>query len=233
MESGSIPLRNVVGVITGLMGAGKTTLLYHLFGMAPPDLYTSTGVAEQEFRGLLHHIMHLSAGTWQRISYKDIREFLAPLIRAGMKESDIDSLASKLLHAASQRFGVHENPLPLASSSITASTASTIEPVFPKSKVYSSPQKRSSTQMRESPSCKEMAPLVKSAETDHQKDLVLELVHMIDTGGQPELMEVMPSLIHNANLALVLVDLRYGINEHPRVDYHAIQTLLTISLHYQ
>ena len=39
-----------MGVITGLMGSGKTTLLCHLFGMAPPDLYTSTGVAERSLR---------------------------------------------------------------------------------------------------------------------------------------------------------------------------------------
>ena len=49
--------------------------------------------------------------------------------------------------------------------------------------------------------------------------MVLELVHMIDTGGQPELIEVMPSLIHNANLAMVLVSLEYGLNECPEPFY--------------
>ena len=53
-----------------------------------------------------------------------------------------------------------------------------------------------------------------------QVDLLLELVHMIDTGGQPELMEVMPSLIHNANLAMVLVNLKYGLNECPPINYN-------------
>ena len=98
MESGSLQQRNVVGVITGLMGSGKTTLLYHLFGEPPPDLYTSTGVAEQSFRGLLHHTLHLSARTWQRLSHKDIRELLAPLIRAGMRKAAVDYLASRLMH---------------------------------------------------------------------------------------------------------------------------------------
>ena len=35
-----------------------------------------------------------------------------------------------------------------------------------------------------------------------------------------ELMEVMSSLIHNANLAMVLVDLRYGLNECTQANYH-------------
>ena len=43
---------------------------------------------------------------------------------------------------------------------------------------------------------------------------------MIDTGGQPELMEVMPSLIHNANLAVLVLNLMYGLDEHPPIDFH-------------
>ena len=50
--------------------------------------------------------------------------------------------------------------------------------------------------------------------------MVLELVHMIDTGGQPELMEVMPTLIHNANLALILVNLEYSLDKCPIINLH-------------
>ena len=52
------------------------------------------------------------------------------------------------------------------------------------------------------------------------RELMLELVHMIDTGGQPELMEVMPSLIHNANLAVLVLNLMYGLDEHPKMNFH-------------
>ena len=57
MESGVLKQRNVVGVITGLMESGKTTMLHHLFGMTPPDLYTSTGVVEQSFRSFLNRFV--------------------------------------------------------------------------------------------------------------------------------------------------------------------------------
>ena len=49
--------------------------------------------------------------------------------------------------------------------------------------------------------------------------MVLELIHMIHTGGQPEFMERVPCLIHNANLA-VLVNLLYDLDEHPPVRFH-------------
>ena len=158
MESGSLQQRNVVGVITGLMASGKTTLLYHLFGQPPPDLYTSTGVAEQFFRGLLHHMLHLSAGIWQRLSHRDIRELLAPLIRAGMREANVDSLASRLIHDLNPTAttSVPTNSLDPApsSTSATASVPSKTEASLPPTKPPPPQQK--------SPSCQEIVPLVQS-----------------------------------------------------------------------
>ena len=210
MESGSLEQRDVVGVITGLMGSGKTTLLHYLFGMAPPDLYTSTGIAEQSFRGFLHHVIRLSAGAWRRLSFSDIREFLAPLIRAGMNEADVRSLSSRLMEDFSTRSIVNAGSIEesVVATSSNEATVTPLEVAHPLEK--------------ESPACKKIAPLVKKVPTaaDPQQNLVLELVHMIDTGGQPELMEVMPSLIHNANLALVLVDLQYTLDEYPPVTFH-------------
>ena len=213
MESGSLKQRNVVGVITGLMGSGKTTLLCHLFGEAPPDLYTSTGVAEKSLRGLLHHILHLSSGTWKRLSYENIRELLAPLIRAGVREADIDIFATRLMH----KLGAKTGKPSLPTSNVT------VPQVAPEEKVNPSPLLTPQV-TEQSPSCQEIVPLVKTTTgpraTGPSEDLLLEFVHMIDTGGQPELIEVMPSLIHNANLAMVLVDLRYGLNERPPVSFH-------------
>ena len=206
-----------MGVITGLIASGKTTLLYHLFGQPPPDLYTSTGVAEQSFRGLLHHILHLSAGTWQRLSHRDIRELLAPLIRAGMREADVYSLANRLMHDVNPTAttSVPTNSLDPApsSTSATASVPSKTEASLPPTK-HPPPQQKS-------PSCQEIVPLVQSTASPTVPDnLKLEMVYMIDTGGQPELMEVMPSFIHNADLAIALLNLEYSLSEHQQIDYH-------------
>ena len=223
MESGILKQRNVVGVITGLMGSGKTTLLCHLFGEAPPDLYTSTGVAEQPLRCMVHHIVqHLSAGAWKRIDYKDIREFLAPLIKAGMKETDVDCLATHLMHVTKNK-----SPSPIKSSVAAENPSTVSRPIraspAKKVKAASVPIAPLPPVQEQSAYCQKMISLVKSApytEACPTEEMVLELVHMIDTGGQPELMEVMPSLVHNANLAMVLVDLRYDLNECTEANYH-------------
>ena len=53
-----------------------------------------------------------------------------------------------------------------------------------------------------------------------QNPTILELVHMIDTGGQPEFMESMPSLVHNCHLAVLVLNLLYGLDDYPSIDYH-------------
>ena len=43
---------------------------------------------------------------------------------------------------------------------------------------------------------------------------------MINTGGQPEFIERMQCLIHNANLAILVVNLLYGLDERLPVHIH-------------
>ena len=204
-----------MGVITGPIGAGKTTLLCRLFGEPPPGLYTSTGVTKQSLRGLLHHTLHLSAGAWQRLSHRDIRELLAPLIKAGMREADVDALANRLMHDINPTSAPTNalDPAP-SSTSATGSVLSKREATLSPTKPTSLPEK--------SPTCQEMVPLVKSTASAAPtlQDPVLEMVHIIDTGGQPELLQVMPCLVHNADLAIALLNLEYGLSGQQQVDYH-------------
>ena len=43
---------------------------------------------------------------------------------------------------------------------------------------------------------------------------------MIDTGGQPEMLENLPSLIHHCHLIVLVLNLMFGLDEHPSIDYH-------------
>ena len=186
LGKGSLKQRDVMSTVTGLTGSGKTWLLSRLFGRKPPRLYTSTGIAEKSERGLLfkHFLGNMS---FKLLSHKDILEFLAPLILAGMTEADLASLAAALLG------------LDPSSSDLSLS------------ELESLPEESSTRQ--------EMVGLVQKADSS-KKEMILELIHMIDTGGQPEFMERMPCLIHNANLAILVVNLLYGLDERPPVHFH-------------
>ena len=64
-----------------------------------------------------------------------------------------------------------------------------------------------------------MVRLVKSSKNTESPEM-LELVHMIDTGGQPELLENMPSLIQHSHLAVLVLNLMFGLDDHPSIDFH-------------
>ena len=209
LQSSSLKQRNVVSVITGLTGSGKTWLLNRLFHRAPPGLYSSTGITEQSFRGLLHHIGSMSMGSWKLLSHKDILEFLAPLFCAGMTEADVVALAADLVVSDTSEAAAPD-PLPLPPSP-TSSEATPQPTASVHSKHHSLP--------KESPTSQAMVRLVKAASGSSSR-FILELVHMIDTGGQPEFMEGMSCLVHNANLAVVVVNLKFGLDEHPPIAFH-------------
>ena len=214
LETSRLNQRQVVAVITGLMGSGKTTLLSRLFNRPPPDLYTSTGLAEQSCRSLLHHIGCMSAGSWRLLSEKDIREFLAPLFRAGMTEANLASLSANLMHAMDPPDATASDAIALPSSTPMETSSESVPLSTPSStatELCSLPKK--------SPTSQAMVNLVKST-TGSTSQVMLEVVHMIDTGGQPELMEVMPSFIHNANLGVLVINCMHDLNGCPAISFH-------------
>ena len=210
LESGSFKQRNAVTVVTGIMGSGKTWLLSRLFRIKPPDLYTSTGVAEKSFRGLMRRIAHISS--FDLLTLDQILEFLAPLFLAGIPAADIASLAQSFTAMQASERSQPPSQEALTSSSVSPPTLSSSSP----SLLNVSSEKVSSSE--ETPSSKTMMGLVRKAKSSKEA-LVLELLHMIDTGGQPEFMEVMPCLIHNSDLTILVLDVTKNLDAYPTLSF--------------
>ena len=210
LESGSLRQRNAVAIIVGIMRSGKTWLIHRLFRISPPKKYTSTGVAEKSFRGLMHHIANMDS--WEFLSKKDILEFLAPLLKAGLTKTDVVSLAKTFtevdtpqptLSPAETSTGINTpQAAPAAVPSPSHSHATVAQP---------QPEKNYASQV--------MTSLVQTVKGP-QKTFVVEFLHMIDTGGQPEFIEIMPSLIHNSNLTVLVLNLAQSLDDYPPIDFH-------------
>ena len=122
------------------------------------------------------------------------------------------SLAADLI-AMDTSDTISANPLPLPPSpTIDTVSVNPYQPTPFTTLMVSSPPTVSST-------CQEMLRLIKET-NGSTSEILLQLVHMIDTGGQPEYMEVVPCLIHNANLAMLVLNLMYGLDEHPPINFH-------------
>ena len=214
LEGCCLDMRNLVTVITGLMGSGKTWLLSRLFNQLPPELYTSTGVAEASIQSLLHRLANVSANSWEPFSRDQIQQLLARLFQLRGVEPSASVAAtpaspSSSLPPTSQQSSSTTRTTPAATPAAQSSRGT--QEASPASLL--SPAPKSSTMQS-------MVRLVKTAKSSSEVMEMLELVHMIDTGGQPELLESVPSLIHHCHLAILVLNLMFGLDEHPSIDYH-------------
>ena len=219
LESGSIKQRNTIAIIVGIVGSGKTWLIHRLFRISPPDRYTSTGLAEKSFRGLMHRIANMDS--WEFLSQEDILEFLAPLLKAGLTKANIVSLAKTFTEKEVQQAAV--------SSSEDFTEVDTLQPTVSETSTEidapqaASPSHSHATVAQPQPeknyASQAMTSLVQTVKGP-QKIFVVEFLHMIDTGGQPEFIEIMPSLIHNSNFTMLVLNLAQSLDEYPPIDFH-------------
>ena len=193
-DEGEFQQKNVVVVITGLMGAGKTTLLHWLFGKTPPPEYESTGTAERPWRALTHNIVDMKG--FKVLEPKDMLQLVAIVKKVVPTKS---TKAAKVSDPHNIKPPTEDNPTAL-------SKALKQDESSEKSSIG-----RDEEEDTAALSIKEVAEMIRN--NPGKWCAKLELVHMIDTGGQPESLEVLPSVIHNANIVLLVVDLSKSLDE--------------------
>ena len=208
-EEGVFKQKNMVVVLTGLMEAGKTTLLHRLFGKDIPEEYSSTGVAERSWRGITQYIVNKTQLKLLE-NPQDMIELLAQVKKAtSNKTTEKRIIEDKGKDMAKEEY------------SITSAADDTGSPIRVEighraltdqshraregnSQAMSQPE-IGSGELKKSYSFREYVDIVRTNPNEYYGEL--ELVHVIDTGGQPECLMVMPSLIQNADLVLLVVNL--------------------------
>ena len=208
-ESGIIKQRNIVAVVTGVMGAGKTCFLKRFFKKGIPEAYTSTGVTGEAYRGILRHVANVR--TLEYVPRGRILQLLAPLLKIGVPEGDVEALAQFFLDARSGSSSHTTTPSALPKAPFSqaqmptdpyhSDVASQPEPVLHSKVTFSQNELTSLVQSEPKPD-----------ETMLPNSLRLELIHMLDTGGQPEFMDAMPSLVHNSDLMILVLDLTQNLD---------------------
>ena len=198
MESGCIKQRNTVAIVTGIMGAGKSTFLKRLFRQDIPSSYTSTGVTDDSYRGVMGHLASLRS--LEYMPRGRILKFLAPLLKLGVPEGDVEAVAQIFMDAQAVSTP-HLRP-PSSNTVVAVTTTATVSEPQPEP-TYSQDTLKGLV--------KEESEESESTAQTSTDSLELDLIHVLDTGGQPECMEVMPSLIHNSNLVILVLNLALGL----------------------
>ena len=209
----NIKQRNSIAVVAGINGAGKSCVISRFFGINPPDVYSSTGIADRSYRGLAHHIASLGFDSWELLLGNSTLEICAPQlplvpntttsqhqVRSPM--SVIQSFLRKLRFTSSRESDLSPSSSPSSSQfSSHATDESSSQPLLRRSRASFA-----------------MMHIMKHKRSTEPS--VLHLLHMIDTGGQPEFMEVIPSLLHNSNLTILVLNLAQGLDVYPEIAFY-------------
>ena len=222
LESGSLKQRNLIVTITGIMGAGKTCFLRQLFSLKPPSKYSSTGVAEKSCRGLMHHVAEM--GSFQILSHNEVHEFLAPFLSSAMVLTDTTTSTSE--EEVSEFQTQSSVPYLGSNSSTSAPFIRGIEGESPYEPIQSVPPTTESLSIN-----REAQPVPEKSFASEAINFALrapktaagtclQLLDVIDTGGQPEFMETMPCVIHNSNLTALVLNIAQSLDTCPKVTFH-------------
>ena len=221
--------RNTITVVSGINGAGKSCVISRFFGINPSDVYSSTTIADRSYRSLLHHVASLGIKSFQILSGNSMLEICAlqvchepePLSIPGSAVASITTSTTttsqqpqvrrpwsfqcflRMLHFTSSRdshSSLSSSPLPSQSASL-ATDQSSPPPL-----------------LRESHASFAMMHIMKH--NSGTEPSFVHLLHVIDTGGQPECMEIIPSVLHNCNLTILVLNLAQGLDVYPEIAFY-------------
>ena len=227
---------------TGAPGSGKTHLRYLLYGLFPPDLRISTACIEEAQRAVIGSLdsEDSEVGQWKPVHSGGLKEMVAEGVSAGVEglEEEILVLASHKPDTTPLKsdtttqthdavIAVHDS-----GSQVTKVPASgdpqpqlqhrkeAVHAIQPSALVVKETVEANIPRMQafELPETSGILKLMKSLSTSKQP-LRAHWMHFIDSGGQPQFLEILPAFIRNVSLLLLLVKLSEELSDTPTVEY--------------
>ena len=228
---------------TGAPGSGKTHLRYLLYGLFPPDLRISTACIEEAQRAVIGTLDSEDSeeSQWKPVESGGLKEMVAEGLSAGVEglEEEILVLASYKPDTTPLKSDtttqIHDAVITVhdSGSQVTKVPASgdpqpqlqhrkeeAVHAIQPSALVVKETVEANVPRMQafELPETSDILKLMKSLSTSKQP-LRAHWMHFIDSGGQPQFLEILPAFIRNISLLLLLVKLSEELSDTPTVEY--------------
>ena len=207
LEGGYLHLSSLKAILSGKARSGKSYTKARLFNMKLPSIPVSTGVAEGAVQGSTRLVIAGIRGIgrerflthvneWFQMSPAKILELLAMAIREGVLVGDLAELAKESI----ERLKAMQID-PVDTASIQTQSTHTPSP-FPEI---------STTQ-------EELARLIERCPAA-RKIFELQLLYLVDSGGQPQFHEVLPAFIHNTALIILVLKLSEPLDAYSEPEF--------------
>ena len=246
LKSGYIITDLTTCLASGPPGSGKTHVRFLLYGLIPPAVRISTACIEEAQRAVIDSLDSEDSeeNQWKPVHSGELKEMVAEGVSAGV-EGIQDQIPSSTLHQPDQTpFDPDTAESTQVTTSKTQNTVNTTSQAVQMSSSDDKPQvqrtpdssahtkiqppsthvaQKSKTdlprmQALELPETSDILELMKTFSTTRQP-LQAHWMHFIDSGGQPQFLEILPAFIRNVSLLLLLVKLSEELLDTPTVEY--------------
>ena len=232
-EEGHVSLRTVVLLLIGVAGAGKTCFSHLLFNEPPPPLRESTPLAQASIRAV-----SLSRATalvqednevvWEHVSSHKLNSLIASIIK-GIRDL-LNKTNRNSTGSVPQRQPPSQSPQPSNADSATrheyqeeqgngdhdASSTDHID----HSTAESDNSRMDVEQLFEIESVKELISLISKSKGSEEISKQ-EWVYIIDSGGQPQFHDLLPTFVRHVSAAVFFVKLNEMLNDYPEIKYYS------------
>ena len=246
LKSGYIITDLTTCLASGPPGSGKTHVRFLLYRLIPPAVRISTACIEEAQRAVINSLDSEDSeeSQWKPVHSEELKEMVAEGVSAGV-EGIQDQIPPSTLHQPDK---TSFNPDTAQSTQVTTSkmqdtvnttsqavqmSASDDKPqvqrtpdssahtkIQPPSTLVAQNSKTDLPRMQalELPETSDILELMKTFSTTRQP-LRAHWMHFIDSGGQPQFLEILPAFIRNVSLLLLLVKLSEKLSDTPTVEY--------------
>ena len=210
MNEGYVTSQSIVIVLNGIAGSGKSSFKRLVLNLPPEEVRVSTGVADASIRNI-----SISRATvdddvqWEIIESKELLMMLADAIKKlPIKESSLAVKPSHIVHGSDYSSNVidHEPGIP----------NHLVSPAQPSHD--DSPKESTSALTDEFDFNDSFIPLIKKSKGSLRL-LDVHWVYLIDTGGQPQFLQLLPAFIENISSCVCFVRLDQDLDEKPTVKF--------------
>lgn len=237
MMEGYVTSRNTVTLFLGAAGSGKTSSSCVLMNKQPPYIRTSTPVAAPQTRAVnTVRILATENVEWQELSQEDQKFILASIMAVNpSKASDADTKSPlkaalnallKLRHGKSHSAWPSKVAKQVQAPKSTSSTMS-MSKGGPTSRSGADKSAdieallETSTPEIEYGRLIELSPGIEAL-------LELNMIRIMDSGGQPEFQEVLPVFLRSTSVIVFVIKLCESLDERPLVEYYDDTGLISV-----
>ena len=199
-------------IATGAPGCGKTHLHYLLYGLIPPDIRISTACIEEAQRAVIGSI-DCEYSHWKPVRSSELKKIVAEGDFTCLKgiEDQIPTSAPNQSDIAK----VAQDNTSLVHDPVNQSSKTCPSTYVAQEKVETEHSCIQDVKLLETA---DILKLMKTSST-FKKPLQVHWMHFIDSGGQPQFLEILPAFVRNVSLLMLLVKLSEELSDNPVVEY--------------